>query len=893
MQRMERWWYLLFTEPFHWLFDYFFRPTFFKGEFEGHLPRRVLFMLRFLLPIFLCIYPLALITRLVLPPFFPDLYVYTLDNAGILRFLTDTAWATAVGMAGGILGAMALNTTIGVTLCINIGLLGGILMDTSTQATDAVEVAVEMGMACGILFGLLFGLTVSGPQGTRASSVLAIILGSIVGCIIGIVVGLIVGFLGGALFGRLPGSTGADTTQSTWGAVIGVVAAVSTMVVINSIVRSLSWRAPANVLRAISVGRSIGIAFSLMMGVVGGAIGVLSSSRNILETGIQYNGYLGVIIGLISGGTFMVCYLIGYFRLPLYPVSAFSLVKTYMASRRHPAEVFSYLRRSSLYWDERVFLPLPYLEETLLIAAKEDVQRTLREIDFILAERPQQTLEARQALIAIALNDLEQRKTLQAIGQAAQRLYEIIPPQLMQVEDPWVQSLTSLADASKNAALSVSPTSRETRQKALDEMIINLSNVRPDIAFEDIRLREYLGRIKKQWMEAALYEIGGLKAGASQQGRLKNPYVCGTPLQRDDSSFVGRHDLAFQLEQALDKEKNRPTFCLIGARRMGKTSTLHHLPLMLSTRYIPLFFDLQQRGNSADEAAFLSTITKQISSALAARGLRIPKLEHATLYQVAIQTNAAKPYFVFDHWLDELEPILALQDLTILLTFDEFEHLQEAHDAKFLDLGLLLDWFRSVIQNRPRLALLFSGVHEFSEMGSGWASHFVNVQTLRVSFLHPHEAYRLILTPTPDYPGEQIYGKGVVEEIMRVTGCHPFLVQAVCSALIDLLNRDRRRQAEKKDVAEAVEHTLRGWQNYFQDLWEGTAREQRLCLFALQQSDHVTLPEIVEQSELSEQTALTCLNRLVKRDLVICEQGMYRIAAPIFHEWLERYRLAK
>ena len=72
-----------------------------------------------------------------------------------------------------------------------------------------------------------------------------------------------------------------------------------------------------------------------------------------------------------------------------------------------------------------------------------------------------------------------------------------------------------------------------------------------------------------------------------------------------------------------------------------------------------------------------------------------------------------------------------------------------------------------------------------------WSGYFVNVQTLRVSFLHKDEARRLITRPIPTFPGEDIYGDGVVERIIAETGCHPFLVQAVSSALIDYLNAER------------------------------------------------------------------------------------------------------
>ena len=151
--------------------------------------------------------------------------------------------------------------------------------------------------------------------------------------------------------------------------------------------------------------------------------------------------------------------------------------------------------------------------------------------------------------------------------------------------------------------------------------------------------------------------------------------------------------------------------------------------------------------------------------------------------------------------------------------------------AKLLQTALL-DWFRNIIQNYYRVVLLLSGVHSLSEMGSetgiNWAGYFVNVQTLRVSFLQEAEARQLITQPVPEYPSEEIFGVGVVECIIEQTGGHPFLVQAVCSALIDNLNAERREQAEVADVKTAVEQVLGNWwDTYFRDLWERTDEEQR------------------------------------------------------------------
>ena len=134
--------------------------------------------------------------------------------------------------------------------------------------------------------------------------------------------------------------------------------------------------------------------------------------------------------------------------------------------------------------------------------------------------------------------------------------------------------------------------------------------------------------------------------------------------------------------------------------------------------------------------------------------------------------------------------------------------------------------------------LLFSGVHTIDEMGKGaenaasvnWASYFVNVRTLHMGFLQQEEALQLITHPVENYPADDIYGIDVVEKIITETGCHPFLIQAVCSALIDNLNTERRAMAAIRDVEQAIEKVLEEWNGYFYELWTRTDNNQRVCL---------------------------------------------------------------
>lgn len=265
---------------------------------------------------------------------------------------------------------------------------------------------------------------------------------------------------------------------------------------------------------------------------------------------------------------------------------------------------------------------------------------------------------------------------------------------------------------------------------------------------------------------------------------------------------------------------------------------------------------------------------------------------HFGILQEASRGSDPFAFRYFEDWLTELEDLLEQEQRTLLLAFDEFEELEEAERAKYMDIRLLLNWMRSIIQFHPRIALLFSGVKTFDEMGRqveiDWTSYFINVQMLRVSFLKPNEARHLILKPTSNFPGEDIFPHDVVEMIIAETGCHPFLVQAMCSGLITLLNVDRREQATPVDVKQTIEKVLEEWGSHFANLWNRTDDEQCACLKALLVEQRADTQWLAQRTSLDERTVRLTLQKLIRRDLVLRAQDeTYRIAVPMFQQWLE------
>jgi hypothetical protein len=197
-----------------------------------------------------------------------------------------------------------------------------------------------------------------------------------------------------------------------------------------------------------------------------------------------------------------------------------------------------------------------------------------------------------------------------------------------------------------------------------------------------------------------------------------------------------------------------------------------------------------------------------------------------------------------------------------------------------------------VTENHSHVTLLFSGVRNLNDLttksGINLGNYFVHVQTLRVSFLLPQDVRQLIVKPVPDFPGEQIFSEEVIVAIIKETGCQPLLVHAVCDKLIDLLNDEKRRGAELRDIPHAVDRVFASFDWYFEYLWRTIDQYQRACLEAIQELGQGDLYAIAQKcgSEVGiVQYALQTLTK--KRDMVLKENDLYRIAMPIFQTWMD------
>ena len=288
---------------------------------------------------------------------------------------------------------------------------------------------------------------------------------------------------------------------------------------------------------------------------------------------------------------------------------------------------------------------------------------------------------------------------------------------------------------------------------------------------------------------------------------LLNPFQCASPLRSDRANlFRGRQKFADEIVRLI-LDRNRPTLVLHGPRRCGKTSFLYNLPRLLPSSLLPVYLDLQSSAITTDEAAFCQGLVRAIHRDSRSQGIELPM---TPTRQEFLET----PYITLEDWLEQALPRLG--ERRLLLNLDEFERIGTAIKEKRLSLNLF-DELRHLIQHYDSLAFLFSGVQTLDELGPNWSSYFISVVPLEMTYLEPDEAESLLTNPDPEFALH--YDRGIVEEIIQLTRCQPYLLQLLGSALVTQANLNHTQLVTPDLLQAAIPEAFTNGEPYFTNVW--------------------------------------------------------------------------
>ena len=785
-----------------------------------------------------------------------------LAGSMVAALLLGLSLGLSFGLAGGATAGVALGLTGGMVL----GMIGS-LFDHLHRPAQVLSTVSYWGRATvgfiftamsTVLFGLALVILITVVDLLIIDLFPRIILGAVAGGIAGLI--LILGMFLGMRFDE----TGQiDRQRLKWH-----VADVLFLGVIGGAVGGFVISAPPGVWGAVTLiilwGVLVGTGGGLAMHVGNGV------SATLAAAGLTWLLVAGLdnplaMTALIAVGTTLLAGLFSYVRLPVCMVQVPLSRLQYLQLLRFPEEIFSRLRQTPVYWDDLIFYPLPALDQMLLMALRANRAAGLQEVAF-MSQSFRQGWAANRARLTFAIETVADCTSPQMIAEAPHELDWLADEIMQTLPEYTAEIIPRLLGIAGGVETTLNADNAYSQRLGYRDALDGLDTLQRRLLSLGQQALDRWQPVVRQWQRVLLNELDAISTTATPTIATENPYQPGNPLQLNRKElFKGRRGLRDAVVNAL-LERHRPTLVLHGPRRMGKTSFLLQLPALLPGNTLPVFLDLQRPTATQNTAAFFYSIARAIS-----RDARPYRLLLDAPQRSAFQDS---PFEAFAEWLEDVA-LPALQDFNLLLTFDEFEKLGEAVASGRLDTRVF-DELRYLIQHQTQLALLFAGVQSLDELGPAWSSYFINIKPLTIDYLRPEQAEELIRQPDAGANFNLSYQDGVVDNIMSETFCHPYLLQLLCSAVVEECNAQNTLRVAETILSAALTRALEQGEPYFRNVWDEMAGpEGQPLLRQVAQAEHSVF--------LSNSTTL---DRLLRRRILVHREPGYEIEVPLIRRWI-------
>lgn len=490
-------------------------------------------------------------------------------------------------------------------------------------------------------------------------------------------------------------------------------------------------------------------------------------------------------------------------------------------------------------FDEIIILPLPFVDRLIVQAYTQNPAAARQTLAYLSDSTNQQQLAA-LAMGGIAATMLGRCHTVGDITAIGQELAWIPNPPPASL-GPIVPQFLEISQGVGAAQQASSP---YRHRELLQPPLSKLRHLKESLIFgQNPRLTTEFGTAVEQWLTILETAHRTLAEQSNLSAEIPQCYVAGPALDPNNarSRFKGRQDLFRDIEGLLLSDPP-PVLLLYGGRRTGKTSALKYLNQQLGPDLIPLLIDIQGAASATTLSGLAQNLANQmINTARQTRNLHLPAPN--------VDDLKRDPFPALQTWFERIEK--TAPGKRFLLCLDEFERLSEVVEAT--NSRAPLNFLRHLLQHRQQWHLLFSSAHTLAELPTYWSDYLINSRTLRVSYLKKEEARDLILNPIPDFP--PIYPPSVVDEIVRLSRCQPFLVQLLCFSLVEHLNQHHRTQSTLNDIPAIIPKALAEGGMYFRELWQSTLTppEQQLLQALLNGHTLTQFPGALFQSLIEKE----------------------------------------
>ena len=556
-------------------------------------------------------------------------------------------------------------------------------------------------------------------------------------------------------------------------------------------------------------------------------------------------------------GVFLLAFYLMYFRLPFY---LFHLAYSMFADN---------FQRNSYLKDGMIWLPLFPLDKKLVRQAYETPTIAAEFAEFLFEFRPFQEKLAVKIRHAANAGHWAQY----AVELDADVFQALSFPEKQKKFHPSETWNASLEHLRTQLISSQTQTKITLRKEAFEQFFDMLKAFRSQTLLESRKWNHFYLDAIDTWLKVSAEHLETLK----QQAELKEPitsniYKANDALHRelDQTIFVGRDDLKDALSFEILTAKQMPLFLIQGQRRVGKTSLLNFLPLLLGPRFKIVPIDLQGLENQTVNG-FLFALRNTINKTLSIQ-----------------EENAWNPP---EDWLrawgefrEYVEQLTNGKDFKLVLAFDEYETL---HDSIFQrdpqQAARLLGAMRSFSQSQNQVVFLFVGARFFSELQQpNWNEYFVQVKHLRVDYLKRPDVLHLIQHPTPDFG--LVYADDLANRIFDLTQGHPALVQQICSEMVTLANTTNHRQMTHDDLDFVLYKNVDGKLPILSR--ETLAINIFWTQFCAAPAERATVKQILAGETPTDPVSRY---RLELHGYIVKDGDNWTMRVPLFEQWLRKY----
>lgn len=288
---------------------------------------------------------------------------------------------------------------------------------------------------------------------------------------------------------------------------------------------------------------------------------------------------------------------------------------------------------------------------------------------------------------------------------------------------------------------------------------------------------------------------------------MRVPYVVGRWVR--DSNHYGRDRLFTYLLNTQDT-----AIWVVGTRRIGKTSFLRQLEFLAAnqrSKEIPLFWDMQGCANSGDLSDELYIALETVQERFAALGIDVTEFEGQDAVVI----------------LRRLGRQLAASGHELLLLIDEAEILIEVARQEPMWLARL----RKALQGSEGSKTVMASTKllaQLNDMTLDWntSPFLLGFNMVNLWSLDPESAAALVEQRQAE-PTISV-APTVLEDILRHTNCHPYLLQFLCARLFGEDDQGRPSLHAPTDEDLEPDHLLAGF--FLIDFQHLTRLERQILL---------------------------------------------------------------